>query len=115
MSMGVGHFSVGAAGAILVLAILGHDQMSDRNAAVVGISAVWAMLPDVDVLIPQLAPTDHTPLVNVFWFHYTLDTHPVLDSAAGSAGLVAAFLVVASLFLLAGPGGRRSRDEDNGR
>ena len=97
MSMGVGHFAAGATGGIVLLALLGRYPWTTRNAALVAASGVWAMLPDAGVVVPGLGPTDHTPLVNVFWFHYTLDTHAVTDSPTGSAALVGLFLVVSAL------------------
>lgn len=102
MSMGMGHFAVGASGAIVLLASLGRYPWTTRNAAVVFASGIWAMLPDVDVLVPSLGPTDHTPLVDCFWFHYSLDTHVFTDSATGSAVLVSVFLFVVGVSLAVG-------------
>lgn len=102
MSMGVGHFAVGATGAIVLLLSFGRYPWSTRNAALVFLSGVWAMLPDVDVLVPSLEPTDHTPLVDLFWFHYTLDTNAFPDSTAGSLVLFCVFLLVVGVSLTVG-------------
>ncbi|WP_158059000.1 hypothetical protein [Halorussus halophilus] len=102
MAMGMGHFAVGATGAIVLLLILGRYPWTTRNAVVVFASGVWAMLPDVDVLVPSLEPTDHTPLVDIFWSHYSLDTTAFTDSATGSILLVAVFLLVVGASLVIG-------------
>ena len=107
MSLGIGHFAVGAAGALLLLLVTGLHRRTHQDGAIAILSGLWAMLPDLGLVVPGVGKTDGTPLANLFWFHYYLDTHPFTDSAAGSAVFVGV-LVVAVAWLLLSEG----NDED---
>ena len=88
MSLGIGHFAVGAAGGLVVLIVTGLHRKTAQDGIIAILSGLWAMIPDLGIVVPGLGPTDHTPLANLFWFHYFLDTHAFTDSATGSAALV---------------------------
>lgn len=100
MPLAIGHFAVGAAGALLLLLVTGLHRRTAQDGVVAIASGLWAMLPDVGVVLPVVGRTDGTPLANVFWFHYFLDEHHLTDSTAGSAAFVVAMVVAAAWLVL---------------
>ena len=95
MSLGIGHFAVGATGALVTLLVTGLHRKTTQDGAIAIVSGLWAMLPDLGTVIPGIGSTDGTWMANLFWFHYYLDAHSFTDSAAGSALFVG--LLVAAL------------------
>ena len=112
MSLGIGHFAVGAAGALAVLLATGLHRRTAQDGAIAILSGLWAMLPDVGILFSGLGPTDHTPLANLFWFHHFLDTHAFTDSPTGSAAMVALLVVAVGWLVLAEGNGGAVEDAD---
>lgn len=98
MSLALGHFAIGAAGATVLLALLPIRVPFEHTLTLLG--GVWALIPD----IYQLAPTYtgwmraiHDGLVaNVFWFHRTLD---VIDPSDSNTGVFLAVLLWLSVTL----------------
>ena len=101
VSLGIGHFAVGAAGGLAVLLVTGLHRKTAQDGAIAILSGLWAMLPDVGIVLSGVGPTDHTPLANLFWFHYFLDTHAFTDSPTGSAALVGLLVVAVGWLVLA--------------
>lgn len=110
MSLGIGHFAVGAAGALILLMVTGLHRRTTQDGAIAILSGLWAMLPDMGLVIPSVGRTDGTPLANVFWFHYWLDTHSFTDSTTGSAVFVGV-LVLAVLWLVLSEGNAEHDEE----
>jgi hypothetical protein len=115
MSMAIGHFAVGFTATVTLLLALGLHGRVNR------LGRLWAMLPDVGALLPGNPALDHDPVVNLFWFHYFLDTHPFTDGLAGSVLFVA--LMCATVVLVfaldtakwaSGRAGRRAVGEGGG-
>ena len=113
MSLGIGHFAVGAAGGLAVLLVTGLHRKTTQDGAIAILSGLWAMIPDVGILLPGVGPTDHTPLANLFWFHYFLDTHAFTDSAAGSAVMVALLVVMVGWLVLTEGNGEDVEDAES--
>lgn len=88
MSLGIGHFSLGAAGALLALGATGLHRKTSKEGGIAILSGLWALIPDIGLVFSDVGPTDHTPLANLFWFHYTLDTNSASESIVGNAMLV---------------------------
>ena len=110
MSLGIGHFAAGAAGALVLLMVTGLHKKTAQDGAIAIVSGLWAMLPDMGLVIPGVGRTDGTPLANLFWFHYYLDTHSFTDSTTGSAVLVGA-LVVALAWLVLSEGNAETAEK----
>lgn len=103
VSLGIGHFAFGGAGAIVLLLVTGLHRKTTQDGAVAVLSGLWAMLPDLGLVLPGVSRTDSTPLANLFWFHYTLDTNPFTDSTLGSAALAGLLVgAVVALVLVEG-------------
>ena len=66
MSLGIGHFAVGAAGALVLLMVTGLHKKTAQDGAIAITSGLWAMIPDMGLVIPGLGRTDGTPLANLF-------------------------------------------------
>lgn len=113
MSLGIGHFAVGAAGALVLLMVTGLHRRTTQDGAIAILSGLWGMLPDIGLVIPVGGRTDGTPLANLFWFHYSLDTYSFTDSTTGSAVLVG-LLVVAVLWLVISEGDAERVDAAEG-
>ena len=101
MSLGIGHFAVGAAGGLAILLLTGFHRKTTQDGVVAILSGLWAMIPDLGLVVPGVGSTDGTPLANVFWFHHFLDTHSFTDSTTGSAALVALLVVALTWLVLA--------------
>ncbi|NEU56245.1 hypothetical protein [Halorussus sp. MSC15.2] len=93
MSLGIGHFAAGAAGALVLLLVTGLHEKTAQDGAIAIASGIWAMIPDMGLVLPGVGRTDGTPLANLFWFHYWLDTHRFTDSTTGSAALVGVLIL----------------------
>lgn len=100
MSLGIGHFAVGAAGALVLLMVTGLHRKTTQDGVIAIVSGLWGMLPDIGLVIPVWGRTDGTPLANLFWFHYSLDTHAFTDSTAGSAVLVGVLVLAVGWLVL---------------
>ena len=96
MSMAIGHFAVGFTATVAVLVVLGLHRRVNRLGLVGILGGMWAMIPDAGELLPGNPALDHEPWVDVFWFHYFLDTHSFTDGLAGNVLFVA--LMVATVF-----------------
>lgn len=107
MSLGIGHFAVGATGALVVLLVTGLHRKTAQDGAIAILSGLWAIVPDLGLVVPGLGRTDGTPLANLFWFHYYLDTHSLTDSQTGSAVLVGLLVLAVGWLVLA-----EGNDED---
>lgn len=101
MSLGIGHFAVGATGAIVLLLATGLYRRTTQNGAIAILSGMWAMLPDLDILLSAFEDADHSPLADLFWFHHTLDGNAFTDGPAGSAAFVAMLFGAVLLLILA--------------
>ena len=99
MSSAIGHFAVGATGGLVLLLVTGLHRRTAQDGAIAIVSGFWAMIPDIGIVLPGLSGTDRTPLANLFWFHYVLDTHAFTDSTAGSVVFVG-LLAIAVLWLV---------------
>ena len=92
MAKAIAHFSLGAALMIILIAILVPTIRYQRSAIV--LSGIWAMVPDLPRLIPQVRPVMEpiifTPIGDVFWFHNVLDRFD--DSTVEFAALMVGFL-----------------------
>lgn len=51
------------------------------------------MVPDAGELLAGSPPLDHAPWVDIFWFHYYLDTHSGTDGIHGSVLFVGLMVV----------------------
>jgi hypothetical protein len=95
MSQALAHFAFGMAMTTIVISVFRPSVRYTQTIAFFG--GIWAMLPDVKQIIPQIEPWEHLYhehwIANVFWFHQFLDTR--VDP--GDADLVVALMV---LFLL---------------
>lgn len=100
MPLAIGHFAVGATGALLVLLVTGLYRRTAQDGLVAMASGLWVMLPDVGVVLPAVGETDGTPLANLFWFHYYLDERGFTDSATGSALFVGLMVLTAAWLVL---------------
>lgn len=96
MSMAIGHFAVGFTATVTVLLVLGLHRRVRRLGLVGILGGLWAMVPDAGELLPGSPALDHEPWVNVFWFHYFLDTHAFTDGLLGNVLFVA--LMVGTVF-----------------
>lgn len=91
--MAIGHFAFGFAATVALLVVLGLHRRIRRLGLVGVLGGTWALVPDAGVLFPGNPPLDHEPWVNVFWFHYLLDTHSVTDDLTGTVLLVGIMVV----------------------
>ena len=69
---------------------------------IIGLSALWAVVPDLYWLVPAIEPwykpLFHDSLLsNVFWFHGVIDDLDRWDRQDHSIGMLAVFLVVFSV------------------
>lgn len=96
MSLAIAHFAFGAAMTTLVVMLLLPDLRFSRTLVLVG--GGWAMVPDLHQISPagqaQLYEFHRTsPVVDLFWFHRTLDSLDPADSKTVAAVLLAVFIV----------------------
>jgi hypothetical protein len=89
MSMAIGHFAFGFTATVVILVATGLHRRLRRPFLIGVVGGLWAMVPDVGEFLPGNPPLDHTPWVNIFWFHYLLDTNEFADGLSGSVLLVA--------------------------
>jgi hypothetical protein len=106
MSMGIGHFSVGVVGGFVLLRATRIHRRTTREGELAILSGLWAMIPDVGLVVPGVDSTDGTPLANVCWFHYYLDTHAFSESLTGNAVLIGLMPLAVGWLLLADYVGR---------
>ncbi|SHG54082.1 hypothetical protein [Halobaculum gomorrense] len=85
----------------MLLLATGLYRRTTQNGANAILSGMWAMLPDLDIILSAFEDADHSPFTDFFWFHHTLDSHAVTDGPAGSAAFVAMLFGAVLLLILA--------------
>lgn len=111
--MAIGHFAFGFTATVVVLVVFGLYRRIRRLGLVGVLGGLWAMVPDVGMLLPGNPALDHAPWVNVFWFHYFLDTNAVTDSLRGDVLFLALMTgTVFAIFVLDAVVWVRRRDYD---
>jgi hypothetical protein len=100
MSLGITHFAIGAGMTTLLVTLVVPRARYPRTLVLVG--GVWAMIPDFYLLSPvareQLYHFHRESVVmELFWFHRTIDTLDAGKSIPLAAGTVAFFLTVTAV------------------
>jgi hypothetical protein len=99
MSLGIGHFMIGATLTAVALWMVRPGLPYTRSATLFG--GAWAMIPDAGKIerfaTPEMLAFHDSPAANVFWGHRYLDVVDAGDSAGFAAAATAAFLLVSVL------------------
>lgn len=95
MPLGIAHFAFGATVTTLVVTYLVPTVWYPRTTPIVG--GGWAMLPDAHNVSPVFAADlrhlhYHSPWMDLFWLHRTLDGLDAANSQGFAALAVAAFI-----------------------
>jgi hypothetical protein len=100
MSMGIGHFAVGASTSLFVLQMLPIKtrQKIPGHWFIVIVSGLWAMLPDISKLSHHFDAFHDSIWANVFFFHQVMDK---LDKTDGNwaSGVAVLFMAVLALIM----------------
>lgn len=100
MSQALAHFAFGMAMTTIVIAVFRPSIRYIQTIAFFG--GIWAMLPDLKQIIPQIEPWEHLFhehwIANVFWFHQFLDTRVDPGDVDLVVGLMLVFLAVTTIW-----------------
>ena len=107
MSMGLGHFSIGAICSLLIFrAIVYYSERFTLkhylrwDIIIAGIGGLWAMIPDIPKLYGAMDKTFGLLFCDLFFLHCTLDTIDPNDTIFNSVILFGLFLLIINLLNL---------------
>ena len=90
----IGHFALGAALGLLILTFVRFKGKLKYDILIIPLSGAWAMIPDAGALWGDYL-LDDNPLMDVFWFHYTID-----QNLSDTVETTFPFLIVMGIILL---------------
>lgn len=101
MTLPIGHFAFGAMVTALFLIASGYHRRIGRDIFVSVLGGVWALVPDMSAVIPELRVLHETIVSNIFMFHGILDYYQgpavafdIVLSMVFVVGMVVSFLLI---------------------